>query len=256
MRTHLPTPNVSHPIVNQRGQPGTRTLAAVVLAAAVTLAAAAEAASAQDVELGVWAGRSVSNQVTTNVWICAGSDCGEGFSSQSERNAWAFGVDGRFHVVGPFSVRMGASLALKGWGADPNPRVDSRYLEFPVLLQMRLLRYGRASLYLGAGVAPSVLVACRFRGVAVVGTLRVNQSIPCDEPDVLGNFRGPVVHGDIGWVVAPAFRWQTDIGGLWIEPSYTHGRVNIMPDRPGFTTNRDFVVSVGLTRTLGAARRR
>ena len=233
---------------------GTGIMAAVVLVAAALAAPAA--APAQDLELGAWTGRSVSSQVTTNFFLCAGSDCGEGVSQIGpERNAWTFGLNGRLHVVGPFSLRLGASLAFKGWGSDAGKRVDSRYLEFPVLVQVRLLRNGRASLHLAAGVAPSILIGCRYSSYPLRNGIREYESIPCNEPNWLGVPYGPAVKNDVGWVVAPAFRWQTDVGGLWIEPSYTHGRVNIRPDANGFTTNRYFALRVGLTRSVGRARR-
>jgi hypothetical protein len=85
---------------------------------------------AQGVELGVWGGRTWSNEVTTGITICTADGC---HSSRVQptygRTAWDGGLNGQVRVHDRFAVEAGASLALKGFGPGPgasDTRVDSR----------------------------------------------------------------------------------------------------------------------------------
>ena len=224
-----------------------------VLVAAIALGASSGSLHAQALEIGLSGGQIWSKQVTTDLTLCNMNGCGPTTMWPSYgRSAWIGGVIARLELSDRFAVRLQPRLALKGFGPGPGTRdrrVDSRYLEFPLLAELRIVRYGPASFVLGGGVAPGVLVDCGTSGTTVDG----EEEGDCEGAGGNSLDGGPAADFDFGWVVAPTLRF--DIGGsatLSLEGSYTRGLIEIEPEEPGTTTNRSFVLALGLSRTVAS----
>jgi hypothetical protein len=223
---------------------------AVVIALSLVISVASAVGSeAQQTEIGVWGGIARTNEITSTI-LCT-LDCGpSSFWNHHWRHTATGGVTVRRPVGARLAARAEISLAPKGYGPGATPhdwRVASRYLELPLLIDVRLLKLGPAEMQLGAGLAPAVLLACSVSGTTVEGFMETG----CGERDPrTGGSSGPGIGWDLGWVVAPAVRLPAGPAHLTIEARHTRGLVDIRPGGGGSTTNRSTAIVVGTTLML------
>jgi hypothetical protein len=228
----------------------------ITLIVAGLLLSAAPAA-AQQLEIGVRGGLARSNEVTSQIEICfhpAPGECGPASTHPHHwRQAPTYGVVLRQQATRRTALRGELNLVHRGHGPGEMSasHVASRYLEAPLLLELRLARTGALELQLAGGVAPAVMLACRYTGLDVNGPV----DAPCDEISPWsGESYGPTVDYDLGALLAPGVRLHTGGGSLGLEFRYSRGLVDVRPEAHGRTTNLSFVTAVAYTHRLGAGR--
>lgn len=220
----------------------------VYLSVPLTIAALAvsghSGAAAQGTEIGIWGGLARSNEVTTDFQMCNMNGCGPGKTYPSfSRTSVVAGLSVRQRLSDRIGIRVEAGVANKGFGPGDHrsdSRVSSAYLELPLLADLRLFNFGATELHLSAGVAPAVLLSCRWSGTTVNG----RESGTCDEPGEFSQY-GPTVRHDLGWMLAPGVRVNTGLGALLLELRRTGGLVDIQPGEFGRTANSSTAVVVG-----------
>lgn len=227
-------------------------VAALIGLTLAAVAAPARSLAAQSLELGLWGGGARSNEVTTGISLCNANGCGPSSSwPHYERNAVTGGIGARLQLHDRVAVQAGLSLGRKGFGPGPSPadrRVDSRYLELDLTGQVRVVSYGPAALWLGGGLAPSLLLRCQTSGTTVSGF----EATACGVSSAASGVRhGPEVDHDLGWVAGPLIRVASPVGVFRLQARYMRGMLDIRPDEEGTTTNRSFLVAAGFSKAVG-----
>jgi hypothetical protein len=224
------------------------------LALALLLLFAALPAAAQQLEIGVHGGLARSNEITSGVMICqeggAGSCGPTSFNPHYWRHAPTFGLLLRQQTSPALGLRGELNLAHRGYGpgAQSADHVAALYLETPLLAELRLLRRGMLEVQLAGGLAPALLLSCRFTGRDVNGPVDAR----CDEVSPWGGESyGPTSRYDVGAVLAPGLRLRTAGGSLGLEHRFSHGLVDIRPTGRGITTHRSHVTAITFSRSLG-----
>jgi hypothetical protein len=227
--------------------------AVLVVLTLMISAASAGGSEAQQTEVGVWGGIARTNEITSTI-LCT-LDCGpSSFWNHYWRHTATGGVTVRRPVGARLAARAEISLAPKGYGPGTTPhdgRVASRYLELPLLIDVRLLKLGPAEIQLSAGLAPAVLLACTVSGTTVEGFVETG----CGERDPrTGGSSGPGIAWDVGLVIAPGMRVPAGPAQLTVEARHTRGLVDIRPGSGGSTTNRATALAVGTALMLPGRR--
>lgn len=202
-------------------------------------------AGAQSFDVGLRVGWAQSNEFTHFV-LCNARGCGPssswpGFRRNAPTAALVVGVNGSNWL----GARAEVALAQKGYGPGDERsdwRVASQYLEFPLLVQARLLRTALLDVQVRSGLAPAVLVSCRVAGTTISGFATGD----CGEPlPATQSSYGPDVPYDLGWVIGWGIRFAGTFGDPVVEVSHTRGLIDIR-EESGHTANRSTSISVGL----------
>jgi hypothetical protein len=217
--------------------------ALLALSLAAALAAAAPAA-AQSVEVGGWLARNYSSESTHGIPACIDPD-----PARCTRHAAP--LDGRRATAGALSVRLQrergiglrGELALvpKGYSPPTHPYISSLYLEAPLLAEVGTEPADPVSLFLAAGLAPSVLLRCSISDRTDAGL----------EQTACGESRASGIAGtrrfDLGGVYSGGVRVRAGSGTAYLEVRAVNGLIDARPGREGRTLNSTSALMAGFT---------
>jgi hypothetical protein len=215
------------------------------------LAAMTSLASGDPIEVGGYAGMTVTNTRTTY-------DCPDDLRP-SERCIVASnpGHGGRGAALGAYvrypsmrHIRLETGLVYVRKGYDSGPEVGFHYIEVPLFVRFSTVDDAVGMrVFVHSGLAPAVLVWCHDSGVAFDNDRNETFSYSGSCADGPYRDRTPS-RFDLGGVFGAGFGFKRDHGILEFEARYARSFFDIAPNEGGKTVNHAFIFLASFGRAI------